>query len=849
MTVAEKVDLTNCDREPIHIPGTIQPHGCLIACHGDFSGIARFSANFSDLTGLAMPEPGQPLHEVLGADTVHSIRNAIGIAADPARPGLLFGLELTSGRAMDIAVHRHLDHIIIEFEPAMPGEQPMRLVRDLTARLNRADGVDQLVAQSARLLAGLLRYDRVMIYRFELDGAGKVMSEAKRPDLESFLGQYFPASDIPRQARALYIQNPIRTIVDARFKPVPLLPEEEERQRPVDLSYAHLRSVSPIHCEYLQNMGVSASMSISVILDGRLWGLIACHHYQPKRLTMAERVAAEMFGAFFSLKLQTLKQKRTLATANEARRALDQFLRLAAHQGDTRQLLKDNLAEFARLMPCDGVGLWMEGTWSGQGDFPGEEVAVQLARLHGEQARGRVWASHSLAREMPVLQPMFGKTAGALVVPVSQVSSDYLMFFRNELVHTLNWAGNPDKSYSTGPHGDRLTPRKSFAIWKETVSGQAQPWTDSDIETADAARAAIVEVVLRQNELMTQEREKAEVRQRMLNEELNHRVKNILAVIKSLVANSHREERPLADYVDTLKGRLKALSFAHDQVVRSDGGGGLTDLVEAELSPYRSANAAITLNGPRLLLDSRAFSVLALVLHELATNAAKYGALAQVDGALSITWTVSAEGNCEIVWRERTASPLKPPTRKGFGTALIERSVTYDLGGESSLTFAADGLEARLVIPARHVLSVPAPYLASAEAGRVDSPRGKGALKSLERVLVVEDQMLIAMDLESMLTDEGVAHVLVANSVRQAMAHIRAESIGFAVLDINLGNETSIPIAEDLARRGVPFVFASGYGETPLIPVSLGPVMVLPKPYEAEGLRTAILATLIARQS
>jgi light-regulated signal transduction histidine kinase (bacteriophytochrome) len=842
------VDLTNCDREPIHIPGTIQPQGFLLASGPDMQDIVRFSGNFGEVSGLPLPEAGASLQSVLGDETVHSLRNALGVSAEPSRPGLIFGHKLTSGRAFDIAVHRYLGHVIMEFEPAGDGQRPLKLVRDLVDRVNRVENVDQLIAHASRLVAGLLGYDRVMIYRFEQDGAGKVISEAKRPDLESFLGQYFPASDIPKQARALYIRNTIRTITDVNFAPVPLLPSEAERAGPIDLSHAHLRSVSPIHCEYLRNMGVAASMSISILIDGELWGLIACHHYQPKRLSLPERTAAEMFGSFFSLKLQTLRQKRSLASTREARQSLDQFLRIAAHTEDVRELLKENLPKFIRLMPADGIGLWMDGRWSGSGDYPAQEAAVELARHLSREEKGRIWSSHALSRDMPGLERHLGRSAGVLAVPLSQVSSDYIMFFRNELVHTLNWAGNPDKSYGTGPNGDRLTPRKSFAIWKETVREQAQPWTDADLETADAIRAAIVEVVLRHSQLMSEERDKAEVRQRMLNEELNHRVKNILAIIKSLVAHSNREERPLSDYVDTLKGRLKALSFAHDQVVRSDGGGVLTELMEAELSPYRSPNAVIHVVGPRLLLDSRAFSVLALVLHELATNAAKYGALSQAAGKLEIAWRLTEAGDCEIDWRETASAPLATPSRKGFGTALIERSVTYDLGGQSSVKFTREGLRARLLVPARHVLSAPMPAGDLVVLSTPLESHGAGALSAVGSVLVVEDQMLIAMDLEAMLVEEGVSDVVVANSAGQALAQIRGRRIDFAVLDINLGQETSIPVAEELHRREVPFIFASGYGETPLIPLSLGPITVIPKPYEAEGLRAAIQAALRVRQ-
>ncbi|MNP16716.1 Blue-light-activated histidine kinase [compost metagenome] len=173
----------------------------------------------------------------------------------------------------------------------------------------------------------------------------------------------------------------------------------------------------------------------------------------------------------------------------------------------------------------------------------------------------------------------------------------------------------------------------------------------------------------------------------MLNEELNHRVKNILSLIGALVAHPTSENQTLNDYVATLKGRIQALSLAHDQVVRGDGGGRFAALLEAELSPYRTTADALELRGPGLLLDARAFSVLALVLHELATNAAKYGALSRAGGTLSVTWAVDAGGACEIIWCERGGPTVRPPTRTGFGSVLIERSIPFDLGGSSNLEY------------------------------------------------------------------------------------------------------------------------------------------------------------------
>lgn len=839
MSLVEAADLTNCDQEPIHIPGSIQPHGCLLACDANVAVVQRHSQNAGAMLGIEGPINGRPVEELFGAECTHKLRNALATSNDASRPALLFDVRVASGKRFNIAVHRYKSNSIIEFEPTAALGKPLQLTRELIGRVRDIDAIDRLLAQSARLIRGLLGYDRVMVYRFEEDGAGKVLSEAKRGDLESFLGQYFPASDIPTQARALYLRNTIRIISDSDGERIPIVPVLDEAGESLDLSFAHLRSVSPVHCEYLRNMGVAASMSISVIVDGALWGLIACHHYSPRTLPMAERVAAEMFGEFFSLHLSALKQKRRLGTANAARQSLDRFLRLASHHTDIAILFRENLPDFARLVPCDGAGLWIDGEWTGLGAAPPPEAAPGLAKFISAVAENRVWNTHALIREYPAAEPFSAEVSGVLAIPLSHVPRDYLLFFRKELVQTLNWAGNPDKSYGVGPLGDRLTPRKSFAIWKETVRHQAQPWTEEDQEIAEAARAATFEVVLRHSELMAEERARADVRQRMLNEELNHRVKNILAVIKSLVGHPVQEGRSVKDYVASLRGRIQALALAHDQVIRSDGGGPLVDLLNAELSPYRSSNDRIVLNGPPLWLDSRAFSVMALVLHEMATNAAKYGALSQAGGKLDITWRLAEEGSCEIQWRESGLRLASPPSRSGFGSALINRSIPYDLGGQSSVDFLPDGVRAQFILPAKY-LSV------EQEAGDGRDPRSAATATSHSPlvgglvVLVLEDQMLIALDVETTLIDHGAAKVITASSVCEALERLREVRPDVAVLDVNLGQDTSIPFAKELRRRNIPFVFATGYGDKMVIPPDLSDVPMVRKPFGGEALLAAL---------
>lgn len=838
----DTVDLTNCDQEPIHTPGSIQPHGCLLACEGENAIVVRHSLNAGDLLGLEDAELlGRPLVDLIGREAAHSVNNALARSHDASRPGLLFEVPIeTTGGAFDIAAHIHDGVAIVEFEPS-PGTErdgPLEIGRALISRLRPISDKEQLLKQTSRLVRGLLGYDRVMVYRFAEDGSGKVISEAKRAGLESFLGQHFPTSDIPRQARALYLQNTIRIVSDSSGSRVAIEPVLNREGRPLDLSFAHLRSVSPIHCEYLRNMGVHASMSISIIVGGQLWGLIACHHYAPRRLSMSRRVAAEMFGEFFSLHLEALSQQKRLNLTNRARRILDRMLHDVTHQDDAVTFLRSKLEDIHDLMPCDGVGLWIDSKWAGFGSVPPAAAVPQLATLIAQHGESAVWSTYELSRDLPSAAAYSADVSGVLAIPLSQIARDYLFFFRKEIVQTIEWAGDPKKTYETGPHGDRLTPRKSFSIWKETVEGQSERWAEADIEIAEAARGALLDVIMRQSELLASERRKADLRQKLLNEELNHRVKNILALIKSLVSQPVEPGKSIEDYVASLKGRILALSKAHDQVVRNDGGGALRALLEAELSPFGDLTRSVTLTGPDIGLDSRAYSVMALVIHELATNAVKYGALSADGGELKVDWSWEPGADCTLAWCEAGGPPVRPPSRRGFGSLLVERSVPFDLGGESSIDYAVGGLSARFVIPAE--FAAPAETILPEHAPSATPREHREDPLATLRVLLVEDQLTIAIDAETMVTEQGAADVDLASTTAEALRHLHEAPPDIAVLDVNLGVETSLTVAEELQKRNIPFVFATGYGDTTMIPDTMQTVPIVRKPYDSDTLANAL---------
>lgn len=843
-------DLTNCDREPIHIPGSIQPHGAMLVYDPATQIVTHASANAVEMLGIESAPVGQTLHDAIGADAAHAVRNTVAKSVAPAAPGLLFGHRLAgSDKRFDVAAHTYLGRTFLEFQESAEDADaygPLELTRALVRRLADEKSVPRLAVQAARMVQLMIGYDRVMIYKLLHNGAGRVIAEHKRADLGSFLNQHFPASDIPVQARELYKRNWIRMISDVRYAPQPILPAIPQSEQPLDMSYAQLRSVSPVHCEYLQNMGVHASMSISIMVEGELWGLIACHHYSPKAVTLPHRVGAELFGQYFSLQVETLERRERFDVASKARTRLDRIVAELPPEEELHESLSSRIRDIAQLVPCDGAALWINRAWIATGAVLNEETIKQMAAVLDREAQGEVWYTNQITKFIPEAVDQVEQVAGMLAVPISHSPRDYLLFFRSEESRFMDWGGEPVKQ--VGPLGDRLTPRKSFDLWREEVRGQSTPWTEADLAIADAVQNYLRDVVLRHTEATAEEKKRTEVRRKLINEELNHRVKNILALTKSIVEQSRAGVTDVKAYAEAVSGRLQALAFAHDQISRERGGGDVRLLLESELAAYggSTGQGRMELEGAAVRLDSRAYSSLALVTHELATNAAKYGAMSNGSGVVTLRWSILPNGDFELSWRESGGPPVVAPTNSGFGSTLIGRVIPFDLGGKAEIDYPPEGATARFVIPARYVLPI--------EKTGADMPSVKAAMDGVARaslagmrVLLVEDQVLIALDAESNLRQLGAAQVVIAPTAEHAMKAINQARPDLAVLDVNLGDHTSTPVAEALRNLGVPFMFATGYGDTVMLPDSMRTVPIVRKPYAGSALEEALANLLRSR--
>lgn len=396
-----------------------------------------------------------------------------------------------------------------------------------------------------------------------------------------------------------------------------------------------------------------------------------------------------------------------------------------------------------------------------------------------------------------------------------------------------------------------MTPRESFAEWKELVEGKSKPFTPSELRVAETLRATLIEVVLRLADEAAAQRHQASARQELLIAELNHRVRNILGVIRGLIRQSSPESDEVKAFASQIDGRIHALARAHNQITDDHWGPApLKALIDAEAAAFADSPDRFVSDGDPVLLNPQAYSSMALVIHELVTNSAKYGSLSN-DGVVEIRWYRNSDRDLVLTWREQGGPPVKAPSRKGFGTTIVERSVPYDLGGTAEARYETTGFEADFIIPARHVSEArsfagPAIKFPRHATNHPVAPPPKFLAR--RSLMLVEDSLIISLDAEDILLRLGAEAVSTHATAQGALDALTdgAPQPSVAILDINLGDRTSFPIADRLLQLGIPFIFASGYGEQAALPMEHRNRQVLQKPYTLENMATALAELLLS---
>ncbi|WP_238651728.1 diguanylate cyclase domain-containing protein [Paenibacillus piscarius] len=489
----ETVDLTNCEKEPIHIPGLIQPHGVLLAVTQDQDNrIVQASRNTDILLGSA-PEAllGTPMAELIGPGQLAMLLVRSVDAKETADLQYTVIQIEVRGEPEDFfcIIHESEGLMIVELEPASISQSDSAndydWIRTFFGRLKHTSNRLEASQAAAEQVKEMLGYDRVMIYEFDEQWNGKVIAEAKEVGLEPFLGHHYPASDIPKQARELYLRNWLRTIVDVNYLPVPITPTLQPLTgRPLNLSLSILRSVSPLHIEYLQNMGVGATTTISLINNNKLWGLITCHHYSPRYVPHRIRNLCNFLGAFFSSELYQREQLDNYQTELEVRtkamRIVDIFTGHTSSSRVIEQLVEEEQA-LLDMMEASGAAVCYQDKLMLFGATPSREQVRELAGWLSGKAKDYTYSSSRLSLEYESARAYKDKASGVIYLAMTPGHQNYMIWFRPEVVEIVDWAGDPAKAVIQEDDGVRLSPRKSFEKWRQVVQSTSLPWKEQHL--------------------------------------------------------------------------------------------------------------------------------------------------------------------------------------------------------------------------------------------------------------------------------------------------------------------------------------------------------------------------------
>ena len=490
-----QADLLNCEREQLHLAGSIQPHGALLLLSEPGYTVVQCSQNAAAFMGIAGSLIGRQIDDIPGdlaeriqphfSDSLHEICRGVRCHIGPG------------GRPFDCLIHRPLGGgLIIELEGAGPSVELSTTLEKSVQAIMAAAGLRALSDETARIFRTLTGYDRVMVYRFDDEGHGEVLSEAKEAALEPLLGNRYPASDIPQIARRLYERNRIRVLYDVKYRPAPLIPALSPiTGEQLEMSLCFLRSISPIHVQYLKNMGVRGTLVVSLMVNGKLWGLVSCHHYAPRFIHFEERAVCELLAEAVATRIAALESFAQARAEFSVRRLEQRMIQSISREGDWRSALFDNSTALLEPVGATGAALLFEGEVRTVGDVPSTAALRDIGRWLDRQQPG-LTATAAFGRDAPDFASLTSIASGLLAVPISTMPGEYLVWLRPERVRTVTWGGNPNEPHLMGDDPLTLSPRRSFAQWHQLVEGTSDPWGPADLAAGRLIGDTVIDVVL-----------------------------------------------------------------------------------------------------------------------------------------------------------------------------------------------------------------------------------------------------------------------------------------------------------------------------------------------------------------
>src|SRR5450755_1779310 len=513
LLVDTSIDVTTCEREPIHIPGSIQPHGILLVLAEPTFRIVQVSENIAGFFGVT-PDTvlNQPIDTIIGQENAATLREAAQKDLQVVNI-LVFTLYMNGAECrFEGMIHRADGLLILELEPVQHDAPVASLelyntIMHLVTRLQKAANLRELCQIGCEEIHQLSSLDHVMIYQFDEKWNGTVIAEAKRDEIESYLGLRFPASDIPAQARQLYLKNWLRVIANVHYQPAALVPVlNPSTGVALDMSHCALRSVSPLHIEYMKNMAVSATMTISLITGEALWGLLVCHHQTPTYLSHTTRYACELVGQIISSFISGKEEHDHFLYEWRIRTILGSLLgNLPKEENFVEGLVKYG-ANMLDLVNAKGLAIHVVDRYVAVGEVqrcvkvgqcPDEAAIEGLVEWLGHHVVGAVYVTDSLPEVYEPARKFKDVASGLLAIRLSSDNANFLLWFRPEIIQTTIWGGDPTKSVVMEKEGMRLHPRQSFEAWKQTIYMTSLAWRESEVDAAAALRGILGDMARR----------------------------------------------------------------------------------------------------------------------------------------------------------------------------------------------------------------------------------------------------------------------------------------------------------------------------------------------------------------
>ncbi|HIK33644.1 MAG TPA: GAF domain-containing protein [Oscillatoriales cyanobacterium M4454_W2019_049] len=501
-------ELSNCEREPIHIPGYIQPHGILFVLQEPNLTILQVSENIVDVANISARDlVGRPFSELLQPGQLEFLKSLLSSRQDCSElnPIVLSMIWEEETAQFNGFLHRSDGFLILELERSSAAEvldfiDIYSLIKRSVKAIQSANSFPKICQVFVREIRKITGFDRVMLYRLD---SCTVLAEDKIPSLKPYLGLRFPSTDIPQPAKSLYLKNGLRMIPDRRDRPVAIFPTENPiTQRPIDLTHAKLRGIHPLHLEYLENMGVIAAMSISIVKDDQLWGLIVCHHQTPKFIPYELRDACEFLTRTLSSQIVDREQQEFKIYQLQLSNLYNQVIDSIFQEDDFLNGLVRAQFEVFNLRLATGIYVCMQPCWKSIGRIPSEVQVHNLIRWLNRQPEFQVFHTDSLVSLYPPAEGFKDIGSGLLAIAISP--GQYILWFRSEVIQVVEWAGNPEQKVKIEDKSGLKRPRKSFELWQERIEKTALPWQKHEVEAAQTMRRAIVDIVLRQVNDLTQ---------------------------------------------------------------------------------------------------------------------------------------------------------------------------------------------------------------------------------------------------------------------------------------------------------------------------------------------------------